>query len=172
MEIKSVFMKSLDESQEYLTKALEGLSEEDITWSPNEGNNSIIFILWHVTRVEDIWLNRVLLNRKEIYESEGWQEQLGTPIKESGYQYDVEKLRSWPIHHKHNFIDSTSEGMYNVIMSRKVKPKAVNVAITKSDEVKPKSINVVIARPDEVKPKVVNVAITKSDEVKPKSINV
>jgi len=97
MDIKPVLLKSLDESQEYLIKALEELSEEDITWSPKEGSNSIIFILWHVTRVEDIWINRILLNNKEIYESEGWQELLGTPIKESGFQYDIEKLRSWPI---------------------------------------------------------------------------
>ena len=97
MDIKPVLLKSLDESQEYLIKALEELSEEDITWSPKEGSNSIIFILWHVTRVEDIWINRILLNNKEIYESEGWQGLLGTPIKESGFQYDIEKLRSWPI---------------------------------------------------------------------------
>jgi len=97
MNITTVLLKSVDESQEYLGKALEELAVEDITWSPKEGSNSIIFIFWHVTRVEDGWINRVLLNSKEIYESEGWQELLDTPIGESGFQYDLEKLRSWPI---------------------------------------------------------------------------
>ena len=97
MDIKPVLLKSLDESQEYLTKALKELTEEDIAWTPKVGSNSIIFIFWHLIRVEDIWINRILLNSEEIYESEGWQELLGTPIKESGFQYDVEKLRSWPI---------------------------------------------------------------------------
>ena len=97
MDIKPVLLKSLDESQEYLTKALKELTEEDIAWTPKVESNSIIFIFWHLIRVEDIWINRILLNSKEIYESEGWQELLGTPIKESGFQYDVEKLRSWPM---------------------------------------------------------------------------
>ncbi|MFC1980744.1 DinB family protein [Chloroflexota bacterium] len=97
MHIKQVLLKSLDESQEYLTKALKELTKEDIAWTPKVGSNSIIFIFWHLVRVEDIWISRILPNSKEIYESEGWQELLGTPIKESGFQYDLEKLQSWPI---------------------------------------------------------------------------
>ena len=97
MDIKPVLLKSLDESQEYLTKAMNELTEEDMAWTPKVGSNSIIFILWHLIRVEDIWINRILLNSKEIYESEGWQELLGTPIKESGFQYNTKKLQSWPI---------------------------------------------------------------------------
>ncbi len=97
MDVKQVLIKSLDESQRYLTKALSELTEEDITWSPKMGSNSIIFILWHLARVEDSWINRVLLKSKEIYESEGWQEQLGTPVKESGFQYTTEELQSWPV---------------------------------------------------------------------------
>ena len=97
MDVKQVLIKSLDESQEYLTKALHELSEEDITWSPKVGSNSIIFILWHLALVEDIWINRRLLKSKEIYESEGWQEKLGTPVKESGPQYTTEELQSWPV---------------------------------------------------------------------------
>lgn len=97
MDIKSLLLKSLDESQEYLTKTLTELTEEDMAWSPKVGSNSVIFIFWHLIRVEDIWINRVLLRSKEIYESEGWQEQLGTPAKESGFQYDLEKLQSWPV---------------------------------------------------------------------------
>ena len=97
MDIQPMLLKSLDESQAYLTKALNELAEEDITWSPKVGSNSIIFILWHLARVEDIWINRVLMKSKEIYESEGWQEKLGTPVKESGFQYTTEELQSWPV---------------------------------------------------------------------------
>ena len=97
MDIKQVLINSLDESQAYLTKALSELTEEDITWSPKAGSNSILFILWHLARVEDGWVNRVLLRSQEIYESEGWQEKLGTPAKESGFQYTAEQLQSWPV---------------------------------------------------------------------------
>ena len=97
MDVKQILMKSLEESQEYLTKALRELTEEDIAWTPKVGCNSIIFILWHLARVEDIWINRILRNSKEIYESEGWQEQLGTPVNESGFQYTAKQLQSWPV---------------------------------------------------------------------------
>ena len=97
MYAKQVLMKSLEESQGYLTKALRELTEEDIAWTPKVGCNSIIFILWHLARVEDIWINRILRKSEGLYESDGWQEQLGTPIKESGFQYTAEQLQSWPV---------------------------------------------------------------------------
>lgn len=97
MDIKPLLLKSLDESQEYLAKALEELTAEDFIWTPRVGSNNIIFIFWHMTRVEDIWINRILQDGKEIYESNDWQELLGTPAKESGFQYDEEKLQSWPV---------------------------------------------------------------------------
>ena len=97
MDIKQVLIKSLDESQSYLARALRELTEEDITWSPKVGSNSIIFIFWHLVRVEDSWINRVVLKSKEIYESEGWQEKLGTPAQGSGFQYTLEDLQSWPV---------------------------------------------------------------------------
>ena len=97
MDLKQVLMKSLEESQEYLTEALKELTEEDLTWSPKAGCNSIIFILWHLARAEDILITSILRNSKEVYESEGWQERLGTPVKESGFQYNTTQLQSWPM---------------------------------------------------------------------------
>ena len=95
MDVIEVLMKSLEESQEYLEKALKGLTEEEVSWTPKVNCNSIIFIFWHLVRVEDIWISRILQNRKETYESEGWQGQLGTPAKESGFQYTAKELQSW-----------------------------------------------------------------------------
>lgn len=97
MDVIEVLMKSLEESQQYLEKALKGLTEEEISWTPKVNCNSIIFIFWHLVRVEDIWISRILQNRKEAYESEGWQGQLGTPAKESGFQYTAKQLQSWPM---------------------------------------------------------------------------
>ena len=40
-------------------------------------------------------MNRVIKREKELYEAEGWQEKLGTPVK--AYQYTVEELQAWPV---------------------------------------------------------------------------
>ncbi len=95
MEAKELVLRSLEQSQGYLTKALDGLTQKEVTWSPKPESNSIAFIIWHMTRVEDFFINRVIQHGKELYEAEGWQEKLGTPLK--AYQYTLEELQSWPV---------------------------------------------------------------------------
>lgn len=97
MEAKELLLRSLEESQGFLAKALDGLTQEEIAWRPKAECNSIAFILWHLIRVEDIWVNRVIQRQNEVYEAEGWQEKLGTPAKESGYRYTKEQLQAWPV---------------------------------------------------------------------------
>ncbi len=93
MEAKELILRSLEQSQGYLTRALDGLTQEEAAWSPTAECNSIAFILWHMTRVEDLFVNRVIRREKELYEAGGWQEKLGTPVK--AYQYTVEELQAW-----------------------------------------------------------------------------
>jgi len=90
MEVKELILRSLEQSQGYLARVLDGLTQEEATWSPGPECNSIAFILWHVIPVEDLFVNRVIQHEKELYEAEGWQEKLGTPVK--SYQYTVEEL--------------------------------------------------------------------------------
>ncbi len=97
MEAKEVILRSLEESQGYLTKALEGLTQEEIARAPKAECNSIAFLLWHLTRAEDMWVNRVIQCQNEVYEVEGWQAKLGTPAKETGGRYTKEQLQAWPI---------------------------------------------------------------------------
>jgi uncharacterized damage-inducible protein DinB len=93
MDAKELLLQSLEESHGYLTKALNGLTQEEASWSPSPECNSISFILWHMTRVEDFFINRVIQREKELYETQKWQEKLGTPAK--AYQYTVEELQAW-----------------------------------------------------------------------------
>jgi len=95
MEAKELILRSLEQSQGYLTKALDGLTQEEAAWSPTPECNSIAFILWHIIRAEDFYVNRIIQREKELYEAESWQEKLGTPIK--AYQYTLEELQAWPV---------------------------------------------------------------------------
>lgn len=96
MEAKEIILRSLQQSQGYLDRALDGLTEEEAAWSPGIECNSIVFILWHTVRVEDVYINRVIRRQDDIYLVEGWQEKLGIPATEMGYRYTLEKLQSWP----------------------------------------------------------------------------
>ena len=95
MEAKEVILKSLEQSQGYLTAVLDGLTQDEAAWSPGAECNNIAFVLWHTARVEDFFINRALKREKELYEAEGWQEKLGTPVK--AYQLTVEELQAWPV---------------------------------------------------------------------------
>ncbi len=97
MEAKELVVRSLEQSQRYLTKALDGLTQEEAAWSPSPECNSIAFILWHNVRVEDRSVNRLIQNETELYEAEGWQRKLGTPAQETGGRYTLEQLQAWPI---------------------------------------------------------------------------
>ena len=96
MEATEVILRSLEQSQGYLTRALDGLTQEEAVWSPGAECNSIAFILWHVIRVEDFFITRVLQRQVELYEAEGWRQKLGTPAKVTGYEYTAEQLQAWP----------------------------------------------------------------------------
>ncbi len=97
MDAKAVILLSLEQSQGYLTMAPEELTQEEVAWSPNAECNSIAFILWHMTRVEDYHVIRVVRHQEEVYETEGWQEKLGTPPKDTGHDYTAEQLQAWPV---------------------------------------------------------------------------
>ncbi len=97
MEAKELVLRSLEQSQGYVVKTLDGLTQEEFAWSPTAECNSIAFILWHTVRVEDSFVNRVVQHGKELYETEGWREKLGTPAQGTGYGYTAEQLQAWPV---------------------------------------------------------------------------
>ncbi len=97
MDGKEVILRSREQSLGYLNGALDGLTQKEAAWSPGPECNSIAFILWHLTRVLDFFIVRVLQRETELYEAEGWREKLGTPEKGSGFEYTVEQLKVWPV---------------------------------------------------------------------------
>ena len=97
MEVIELVKISLERSQEYLTRALDGLTQKEAAWSPGPECNSIAFTLWHMTRVEDFFIIRVIQGKTELYEVEGWREKLGTPAKVTGARFTAEELQAWPV---------------------------------------------------------------------------
>ncbi len=97
MDAKEVILRSREQSLRYLNGALDGLTQKEAAWSPGPECNSIAFTLWHLTRVLDFFVIRVLQHDTELYEAEGWQKKLGTPEKTTGFEYNVEQLKAWPV---------------------------------------------------------------------------
>jgi uncharacterized damage-inducible protein DinB len=95
MNVVQFIEQSLSENKEYTARAVKGLSSEELAFRPRPDSNCIAFLLWHLARVEDLWINRILRQEKEIYEAEGWYKKFGTPAKDNGFGYDVKTLDAW-----------------------------------------------------------------------------
>ncbi len=97
MKATDLILKSLEENDGYVADAIKKLSPDELAWRPKPHSNSIAFLIWHLARVEDLWINRILQGGKDLYESEGWYNKFGTPAQDTGAFYDEAKLKSWPV---------------------------------------------------------------------------
>ena len=76
MEHTHVHSAELEPPARYQELVLGGLTDEEIRLVPVEGQNSIAWLLWHMTRCEDVALNVVLSGHGEVYRG-GWADKLG-----------------------------------------------------------------------------------------------
>jgi hypothetical protein len=51
---------------------------------PHPGVNSIAWIIWHLTRVEDAGLNRFVADRAQVLDEGGWMERMNLPWRNNG----------------------------------------------------------------------------------------
>ncbi len=63
---------------------LDGLGDAQIRKIPEGHEYSIAWILWHLTRVEDLTMNLLVAGKDQVFEIEGWQARIGSPIKHTG----------------------------------------------------------------------------------------
>ena len=96
MQLRDFAEQTFQEFGVRLYRALDGLTFEELNWRPRPEANSIAFIVWHVTRVEDCWFQRFVRNTKEVWVEQGWYERLGLPEEGWGFGYSVEQLAAFP----------------------------------------------------------------------------
>jgi uncharacterized damage-inducible protein DinB len=97
MNAIDIILQSLEENEKYVQDALKFLTEKELAWSPEPHSNSIIFLMWHLARVEDFWINQALKGGKQIYETDGWYKKFKTAAQDGGMGFDVAKLKAWPV---------------------------------------------------------------------------
>ena len=57
---KEALLSGLDEYLQSLRNAIDGLTPAEIRWQPTMHTNHIAWLVWHMARVEDSWVSRVL----------------------------------------------------------------------------------------------------------------
>ena len=96
MELKEYIEETLEGCRETLYRTLQGLSQEELVWRPNPETNSIAFIVWHMTRVEDVWVHRYARGVAEVWVRDGWCGKFGLGESDHGAGFSAERLANFP----------------------------------------------------------------------------
>src|SRR5438874_1388372 len=71
VEVKDLISGILGAIPRPLNIALEGVSKEQLTYRPNEHSNTIAWLVWHLTRVQDRIVSS-LMDQQQAWVAEGW----------------------------------------------------------------------------------------------------
>ena len=80
-----ILIDAFERISEEVHASLAQLSNEDLIYQPTKNSNSIAWLVWHLTRVQDSQIAG-LINGKQVWE-DGWYEKFNLPfdIKATGY---------------------------------------------------------------------------------------
>ena len=78
MDATRLVEQSLARIQAGFNRILEGLTEEQLVYRPSPTSNSIAWLLWHLTRVQDHHIS-VLLGEDQVWVSQNWCEKFNLP---------------------------------------------------------------------------------------------
>lgn len=80
------------ESWSYEDAVLESLNHDQIRQAPAGVEHSIAWIIWHITRCEDIAMNLLVAGSPQVLLQEAWLERLKTGFRDTGNAMDSAQL--------------------------------------------------------------------------------
>jgi uncharacterized damage-inducible protein DinB len=93
MDSPSVLAEALGRIGGMVHGAVEGLSEEQLTYRVDERANSIAWLVWHLTRIQDDHVAAVA-GTDQLWHAAGWYERCGLPFErtDTGYGHDPKQV--------------------------------------------------------------------------------
>jgi len=86
MNVNDLLTDSLDRVHDLVPDILEGLSEDDLAWRPDPGANTVAWLVWHLTRVEDDHVCDAS-GQEQAWTADGWADRFALPFPESEHGY-------------------------------------------------------------------------------------
>jgi uncharacterized damage-inducible protein DinB len=89
MNVNDVLLDSFDRIGPNVHAAVRGLTAEQLAWAPRPGANSIGWLVWHLTRVQDDHVAEVM-DARQVYASGDWPARFGRDDPaETGYGHSA-----------------------------------------------------------------------------------
>lgn len=93
MQAPEVLADAYERIRGEVHKAAEGLDGEELAFRPDAQANSIAWLLWHLTRVQDDHVAE-LTGHEQVWSVEGWYESFGLPLDRAaiGFGHSAEEV--------------------------------------------------------------------------------
>ncbi|MDR6978973.1 putative damage-inducible protein DinB [Streptomyces sp. 3330] len=93
MHAKDILIDGYQRIREEVHAAVEGLDPDDLNALPATGANSIAWLVWHLTRVQDDHLADAF-GRDQVWLAQDWEKRFGLdlPRKDTGYGHSAAQV--------------------------------------------------------------------------------
>jgi uncharacterized damage-inducible protein DinB len=93
MASSDVLVDAFERIRDAVYPAVNDLSVEDLTFRPNGGTNSISWLVWHLTRIQDDHVAGLRAD-EQVWTADGWYERFALPFDpfDTGYGHGPEDV--------------------------------------------------------------------------------
>lgn len=94
MDVADLLAELFGRVDDEVTGAVEGLSADVLATAPEPGANTVGWLVWHLTRVEDGHIAELLDDADQVYVTGAWAERFGLAADDddSGYGHSPEQV--------------------------------------------------------------------------------
>ncbi len=113
---------ALERNWSMVSSAVEGVDDDTLSRLPNDQSNSIAWLVWHMTRVADRFIQVRFQNTDQLWISGGWADKFGMPADpdDFGMGWSMEKVANWPAPSRNvlmSYYDAVNNGARDYIDS-------------------------------------------------------
>ena len=96
MKFNDLLIDGYTRISEIVERSLKGLTVEDIKWLPHPESNSIGWLIWHLSRVQDDHIAS-LMNQEQLWIKDGWYVKFGreNDPRDRGFGHTPEQVAAF-----------------------------------------------------------------------------
>jgi hypothetical protein len=96
LDHRDVTLQAINDYGRQLKRSLRDLSLEEARWMPTPQSNHVLWILWHMGRMEDMWGWYLRGEGDSAWIEGGWADRLGIDPERNGSGDTIEQVRDFP----------------------------------------------------------------------------
>ncbi|WP_371483849.1 DUF664 domain-containing protein [Kitasatospora sp. NBC_00315] len=93
MKATELLLDGFGRVREVVHEAVDGLTAEELTARPDAGANTVAWLVWHLTRIQDDHVAEVA-GTEQVWISQGWTDRFALPFPagDTGYGHDADDV--------------------------------------------------------------------------------